>query len=211
MAELVYKERPAAGQAEGLLVLHHGRGTSELDLLPLADVLDPERRLHVAAPRGPIQFPGTPGYHWYAVPRVGYPDPETFRSSYRALAEFHDELWERTRIGPERTVLGGFSMGTVMSYALGLGGDRGAPRGILAFSGFVPTVEGWEPSLSDRRDTSVFISHGRSDPVIGVGFARQARELLEDAGLDVEYHESDAGHQIDPVSLSHAVAWLRSA
>jgi phospholipase/carboxylesterase len=208
MASLIFEERPAVGQATGLLVLHHGRGTSELDLLPLADVLDPEQRLHVAAPRGPFQFPGAPGYHWYAVPRVGHPDPDTFHSSYRALAAFHDELWERTGLGPEQTVVGGFSMGTVMSYALGLGGERPAPRGILGFSGFVPTVEGWEPSLSDRQDTRAFISHGRRDPVIEVGFGRRARELLEGGGLEVEYHESDAAHQIDPVSLRAAVRWL---
>jgi phospholipase/carboxylesterase len=98
-----------------------------------------------------------------------------------------------------------------MSYALGLSGDRPAPRGILGFSGFVPTVEGWEPSLSDRQATRVFISHGRNDPVIEVSFGRRARELVEGGGLNVDYHESDAGHQIDPVSLGHAVAWLRSA
>ena len=210
MESLIFEERPAAGQATGLLVLHHGRGTSELDLLPLADALDPEQRLHVAAPRGPFRFPGAPGNHWYAVMRVGYPDPETFDASYRALAAFHDELWQRTGLGPEQTVLGGFSMGTVMSYALGFGGDRPAPRGILAFSGFVPTVEGWQPQLSDRESTKVFIAHGRNDPVIEVGFARRALELLRAGGLDVDYHESDAAHQIDPVGLRHAVQWLSS-
>ncbi len=208
MASLVFKERPAVGQPTGLLVLSHGRGTSELDLLPLADVLDPQRRLHVAAPRGPLQFSGVPGYHWYAVPRVGHPDPATFEASRSALAAFHDELWEQTGLGPDQTVLGGFSMGTVMSYALGLSDDRPAPAGILALSGFVPTVEGWEPSLSDRQDTRVFISHGRNDPVISVEFARRAHELLERGGLEVEYHESEAAHQIDPVSLRNAVRWI---
>jgi phospholipase/carboxylesterase len=208
MAALPLRERPATEQPAGLLVLHHGRGTSELDLLPLADVLDPERRLHVVAPRGPLQLPGAPGYHWYAVPRVGYPDPTTFDAAYRALAAFHDELWERTGVPPERTVLGGFSMGTVMSYALGLGADRPAPRGILAFSGFIPTVETWQPHLSDRRTTNVFIAHGRNDPVIEVGFARRARELLEAGGLPVEYHESDMAHGIAPSSIRDASAWL---
>ena len=47
-------------------------------------------------------------------------------------------------------MFGGFSMGSVMSYSLGLGADRPAPAGILAFSGFIPVVEGWEPSLEDR-------------------------------------------------------------
>jgi phospholipase/carboxylesterase len=205
---LVHNERPAEGDAEGLLVLHHGRGTDEHDLLPLADALDPERRLHVVTPRGPLTLPGSPGYHWYVVPRVGYPDPETFAAAYRQLAGLHDELWERTGVGPERTVLGGFSMGSVMSYALGLGPDRPPPAGVLAFSGFIPTVDGWEPDLASRAGLPVFIAHGRNDPVMNVEFARRARELLSAGGLEVSYHESDVGHQIDPAQIPIAITWL---
>src|SRR5947208_11679449 len=127
MSDLVYRERPADGDPEGLLVLHHGRGADEADLLSLADVLDPQRRLHVATPRAPLTLPGWPGFHWYVVPRVGYPDPETFHASFGKLAEFHDELWERTGVAPERTVLGGFSMGSVMSYSTGLSAERPQP------------------------------------------------------------------------------------
>src|SRR5918998_121656 len=144
---LIHRERPAGGDPEGLLVLHHGRGADEHDLLGLADALDPRRRLHVVTPRAPLTLPGWPGFHWYVVPRVGHPDPATFGDSTAALADLHDELWERTGFAPGQTVLGGFSMGTVMSYALGLGPGRPAPAGILAFSGFVPTVDGWQPDL----------------------------------------------------------------
>jgi phospholipase/carboxylesterase len=210
---LDFRERPAAGEAEGLLVLHHGRGADEHDLLPLADVLDPGRRRHVVTPGGPLRLPGWPGRHWYAVPRVGYPDPDTFRAAYAALAEFHDELWARTGLGPERTVLGGFSMGAVMSHALGLGPDRPAPAGILAFSGFVPTVEGWAPDVADRAraGTRAFLAHGRHDPVIGVEFGRRAEALLQAGGIAVEYLEGDAAHQIDPAHVPAAVAWLDAA
>lgn len=210
MAEILLQlERPAASaQAEGLLVLHHGRGTDERDLLGLADALDPEERLRVVTPRAPLTVDGSPGYHWYLVPRVGYPDPETFHAARAALAELHDRLWEETGIGPERTVLGGFSMGAVMSYAMALGADRPAVAGILAFGGFVPTVEGWEPSLADRTDTRAFVSHGRNDPVIDVEFARRARELLEAGGLSVVYRESELGHQIEPAHLVEARGWL---
>ncbi len=211
MSELIFRERPAAGEAEGLLVLHHGRGADENDLLGLGDVLDPQRRLHVATPRAPLTLPGWPGYHWYVVPRVGYPDPDTFHAAYRELAAFHDELWERTGLGPERTVLGGFSMGSVMSYSLGLGADRPAPAGILAFSGFVPVVDGWQPELEGRKGVRAFIAHGRRDPVMEVGFARRARELLEAGGLEVEYHESDAAHHIDPAHVEPARLWLATA
>ena len=209
MTELVYVERPSAlPQPEGLLFLHHGRGTSEQDLLPLADALDPQRRLLVVSARGPLRLEGMPGYHWYRVLRVGYPDPGTFEQSTAALGDLHDELWESTGIGPERTVLGGFSMGTVMSYALGLHPDRPSVAGILAFSGFIPTVPGWEPELAERTLTSVLIAHGVHDPVIGVEFARRARELLEGAGLEVDYRESDAQHYIEPADVERARAWL---
>jgi phospholipase/carboxylesterase len=207
MTDLTYLERPADGQAAGLLVLHHGRGSDERDLLGLADVLDPARRLHVVTPRAPLTL-GGPGYHWYVVPRVGYPDADTFHGAYASLAAFHDELWARTGLAPAQTVFGGFSMGSVMSYSLGLGADRPAPAGILAFSGFVPVVEGWQPDLAGRPDVRAFIAHGRRDPVMEVGFARRARELLETGGLDVEYHESDAAHHIDPAHVPAAVDWL---
>jgi phospholipase/carboxylesterase len=205
---LVYQERSAVSEPEGLLVLHHGRGADEYDLLGLADVLDPGRRLHVVTPRAPLTLPGWPGRHWYVVPRVGYPDPDTFHAAFAGLADFHDELWERTGLIPAQTILGGFSMGSVMGYALGLAGSRPPPGGILAFSGFIPTVEGWEPHPADRTTTRVFVAHGRNDPIMSVDFARRARELLEAGGLDVSYHESEAAHHIDPAHVPAAVEWL---
>ena len=205
---LVYRERPAAGDPAGLLILHHGRGSDEHDLLGLADVLDAERRLHVVTPRAPLQFRGQPGHHWYAVPRVGYPDPATFHEGYDELAAFHDQTWARTGIGPERTVLGGFSQGSVMSYALGLPADRPLPAGLLIFSGFIPTVSGWRADLASRAQLPVFQAHGRRDPVIDVAFGRRDHARMLEAGLPVEFHESDAGHQIDPAHIPAATRWL---
>jgi phospholipase/carboxylesterase len=210
LSELRFRERPPADEPDGLLILHHGRGADELDLLGLADVLDPAQRLHVVTPRAPLTLPGSSGYHWYTVPRVGYPDPATFFAAQGKLGELHDELWQRLGIAPERTVLGGFSMGAVMSYALGLDNARPAPAGILAFSGFIPTVEGWAPELASRAQLRALIAHGRADPVIDVGFARAAARRLRDAGLAVEYRESSATHQIDRAGLGAATAWLAS-
>jgi len=208
VSALVYRERPATGEPEGLLILHHGRGSDEHDLLTLADVLDPARRLHVVTPRAPLQLPGSPGYHWYLVPRVGYPDPETFDAARTALGELHDELWQATGIAPARTVVGGFSMGAVMSYAMAFDARRPAPAGVLAFSGFIPTVEGWDPDLEERSSVRAFVAHGRQDRVIAVEFARAAVERLRGAGVPVEYRESDAAHHIDPRELPAAGAWL---
>jgi phospholipase/carboxylesterase len=208
VSALFFAERAAAGEAEGLLVLHHGRGSDERDMLGLAEELDLERRMHVVAPRAPLVLAGSPGYHWYLVPRVGYPDPATFAASYAALADLHDELWERTGIDAPRTVLGGFSMGCVMSYALALGTDRPAPAAVMCFSGFVPTVDGWHADQDGRAGMRALITHGRRDPVISVEFARRAHALLGEAGVDVQYREFDGGHHLDPTYTTAAREWL---
>jgi phospholipase/carboxylesterase len=98
-------------------------------------------------------------------------------------------------------VIGGFSMGAVMSYAVGLGMGRPSPAGIVALSGFVPTVDGWDAELGGREGLPVLIHHGRLDPVIDIEFGRRAHELLEDGGLDVTYLESDASHGLPPEIL----------
>jgi phospholipase/carboxylesterase len=209
VSALTFAERPpAGGEASGLLVLHHGRGTDERDLLGLGEALDPQHRLHLILPRAPLRLPGSRGYHWYVVPRVGYPDPASFHTAYASLGELHEELWRRTGLGPERTVLGGFSMGAVMSYALALGADRPPPTGVMAFSGFIPVVAGWEAHPADRTAVRAFIAHGREDPVIAVDFARRARAQLTAASLRVDYHESPGGHEIIPAQIPPARACL---
>ena len=196
--------REPAGEPDGALVLFHGRGADEHDLVPLLDVLDPKRRLLGLTPRGPLSLPPG-GAHWYVVPRVGYPDAETFRESYALASEWLDAL----AVPLERTVLGGFSQGAVMSFALGLGSDRPRPAGIVAFSGFVPTVEGWEPDFAGA--PPVAIGHGTYDPVISVEFGRRARGVLEEAGAAVLYRESPMPHTIDPRFVAELQPWLRSA
>jgi phospholipase/carboxylesterase len=188
-------ERPAAGEPEGALVLFHGRGADEHDLFPLLDALDPERRLQGYTPRGPLALPPG-GAHWYIVPRVGYPDPESFHVGYSAAAEWLDAL----PFPAERIVLGGFSQGAVMTYALGLGKGRPRPSALIALSGFIPTVDGWEPDL-EPPFPPIAIVHGEYDPVIPVEFARQARTVLEAAGAELLYRELPIAHTIDPAVL----------
>ena len=67
-------------------MLFHGRGADEHDLFPLADVLDPERRLVVVFPRGPLALPPG-GAHWYQVMRIGFPDPGTFLPTAKLAGE----------------------------------------------------------------------------------------------------------------------------
>ncbi len=198
---LVHLIREPQGDPRGALVLNHGRGTDEHDLRGLLDELDPERRLLGVTPGAPLTNVPPGGRHWYLVPRVGFPDPKTFADSYRLLTDFADGLLEDRGIAWDRTVIGGFSMGAVMSYAVALGEGRPSPAAIVALSGFVPTVEGWSPELESRRGLPAFVHHGRNDPVIDVRFAREARQLMADGGLEIEYLETDAGHWVPPQLL----------
>jgi phospholipase/carboxylesterase len=100
----------------------------------------------------------------------------------------------------ERIVIGGFSQGAVMSYALGLGEGRPRPAALLALSGFIPTVEGWAADL-EPPFPPIAIVHGVYDPVISVDFARAARAVLEEAGADPLYRELPIEHWIDPSVL----------
>ena len=207
LADLPHVLRPAAAEPAGALVLLHGRGADEHDLFPLLDMLDPERRLLGVTPRGPLSLPPG-GAHWYAVREIGFPDPSTFSPTYELLTGWLDALLNEHGVSHELLVLGGFSQGTVMSYALGLGAGRPVPAGIMALSGFVPTVEGWSADLAARRDLPVMIAHGSADTFISVDFARAARQELEAAGLQVTYRESPMPHTIDPRVIPDLQGWL---
>jgi phospholipase/carboxylesterase len=208
--ELVHRVRPPADEPEGALVLFHGRATDENDLFPLLDALDPSRRLLGVTPRGPLSLPPG-GAHWYAVREIGYPDPATFLGTVEACGAWLDALAEETGIPPERTVLGGFSQGAVMTYALGLATGRPRPAALIALSGFIPTVEGLTLDLERLPRPPVAIGHGVLDRVISVEWGRRVRSLLEGAGFDVLYREYPLPHAVDPSFVAELVPWVRAA
>ncbi|MES1246552.1 MAG: phospholipase [Actinomycetota bacterium] len=183
-------ERPAAGEAAGALVLLHGRGADEYDLFPLLDAIDPERRLHGFTPRGPLSLPPG-GAHWYALGGIPTPPKEHFDASLAELRAFVGGL------PYDRIVIGGFSQGCVMSYALSLGEGSPRPAALLALSGFIPRVPGFELDL-ESPFPPIVVAHGTYDPVIPVAFGREARDLLTGAGATVDYRESPIEHSIDP-------------
>jgi phospholipase/carboxylesterase len=202
--------REPASTPAGGLILTHGRGADTDDLEPLLDLLDPGRRLLGILPRGPLFLPPG-GRHWYIVRQVGFPDPATFLPTFEELAGHLDATLAEREIPWEQTAVGGFSQGAVMSYALALGAGRPRPAAVLAFSGFIPSVEGFDLALADRAGLPVSISHGSLDPVISVGFGRDARDRLTAAGVAVRYREDPVGHTISPGALAQARAVLEEA
>jgi phospholipase/carboxylesterase len=194
----------------GALVLTHGRGADADDLEPLLDLLDPHRRLLGILPRGPLFLPPG-GRHWYIVRQVGYPDPGTFLPTFEELASHLDSILAERAIPWAQAAVGGFSQGAVVSYALALGAGRPRPAAVVAFSGFIPSVEGFDLALADRAGLPVSISHGSLDPVISVTFGRDARDRLTAAGLAVRYREDAVGHTISPGALAQARAVLEEA
>jgi len=199
-------ERPAAGEPEGALVLLHGRGADERDLFPLLDALDPERRLLGVTPRGPLSLPPG-GAHWYRLGGIPTPDPATFFPTFEAAAAFLDAL----PVPMERVILGGFSQGAVMSWALGLGAGRPRPAAIVAMSGFMPEVPGFELDLGGLDGYPVAVVHGSLDPVIPVEFGRAASERARVAGADLLWRESPVPHTIDPRVLPELQAFVTAA
>ena len=200
MTELVARFRPAASQGgdsraetvDGALVLLHGRGADEHDLFPLLDLLDPERRLLGVTPGGPLHLPPG-GRHWYALGGIPTPDPVTFHGTVPQLAAFLDAL----PVPIERTVLGGFSQGAVMSWAMSLGPDRPRPAAVVAMSGFLPRVESWPLSPERLAGVPVAVAHGLLDPVIDARFGAEAAETLAAAGADVLRLETPVPHTVD--------------
>jgi phospholipase/carboxylesterase len=106
-------------------------------------------------------------------------------------------------------VIGGFSQGAVMTYALGLGAGRPRPAALVALSGFMPTVAGFELDL-EQPLPPVAIGHGVYDPVISVEWSRRARSALEAAGGDVLYREYPLPHAVDPRFLTELAPWIAS-
>lgn len=190
---LVARWREPADEPEGALVLLHGRGADENDLHPLLDLLDPGRRLLGVTPGGPLHLPPG-GRHWYSLGGIPTPDPETFLSTAPRLAAFLDAL----PVPLERVVLGGFSQGAVMSWAMTLGPDRPRPAAVVALSGFLPRVPGYPLDPGKLAGVPVAIAHGTLDPVIPFGFGAEAAETIAAAGADVLRLETDVPHMVDP-------------
>lgn len=193
---------PTEGRPPGLLLLH-GRGSDERDLVGLAGALDP--RLLVVSARAPARL--GPGYHWYDLYRVGEPEPAGFGRSLDLLGRFVEEIVAGYNIAPERLFLLGFSQGAVMSGAVTLTRPN-TVAGAVLLSGYLPLRSGLAIDEAGLRGRPVFIGHGTWDGVIGVDFGREANAFLTGIGADVTYREYPMEHSVGEAELRDIAAWL---
>lgn len=203
---------PAAGVPPGspVLVLMHGRGADPADLAPLRRFF-PEDVVVVlaAAPFEAAEWGYGPGRAWYLYEGEDRPEVETFRRAQAELEETVGRLPHLLGAEPGPLVLGGFSQGGTMSIAYALRRPDDV-AGVLNFSGFVvshPDVPLGD-AASAAAGTPVFWGHGTADPNIPFAMAREGRERLRAAGLEVEAHDYAIGHAIIPEELRDARTWL---
>ena len=206
MSDLIHRvlspRAASASQAPALLLIH-GRGSDELDLLSLASQLDP--RLLVLSVRAP--FPLGPGYHWYGLAAIGEPEPRTFASGLDALRRFITSAIVDYDIDPRRLFLLGFSQGAVMSGALILT-EPWVSAGTIMLSGYLPLRSGLAIEAAALRGHPVFVAHRVADSVIPVTFGRESRDYLTQAGAEITYREYPIAHQISSEELAEIARWL---
>jgi len=191
-----------------LLVLLHGRGSDEQDLMGLARFL-PAGAI-VVTPRAP--FPGAPwgygpGWAWYRFLSGTTPEPESFEAGQRALAEFLAELPGTLPVTPGPLVLGGFSQGGTSALAYALRHPGQVPL-VMNLSGFVATHPSVAIAAKTVRDTAIFWGHGTMDPAIPFAHAESGRAALTAAGADLTARDYPAGHTITQAELRDVTSWL---
>jgi phospholipase/carboxylesterase len=187
------------------IVLLHGLGSDELDLLSLASQLGP--RLYAVSVRAPLTYPGG-GFTWYDLeghgPGLG---SESIEAALDALVEFLEDIVQRYPIDPNRLFLGGFSMGAAMAGALTLLHPEKVV-GTLMTSGYLPPDSGDRYRIKDARDKPFFQGHGLYDNVVPLEGARMTRDYLRSVGVRLTYKEYPIAHQLSADELKDLVAWF---
>jgi len=201
---VLFPENPAA-QKHPTVIMLHGRGSDEEDLLGIAPMFD--ERFLIISVRAPYEFPYG-GYTWFDLEQIGSPDLPTFNESYRKLCLFLDDVRSGYPVNTSALILFGFSMGTVMSYAVGLTRPE-IIRAVAANSGILPEVASLNYRWRELENTEFFITHGTVDPVIPIDHARRARDLMTHSTARVTYREYPVPHTLGEEALADVLEWTR--
>jgi phospholipase/carboxylesterase len=195
---------PRAAGLSRTLVLLHGYGADEHDLLPIAQQLDP--RLRAVSLQGPVSMGG--GMRaWFNLAQgargISF-DPDEARQGLRAASEAVEEI---ARSSP-RPLLLGFSQGAAMALGVALMRPELA-AGVISLSGVPPVLEPQDLAPADKlRGFPVFAAHGLHDPLLPIDLGRTVRDELTRLGLSLTWREYPMGHMVIPQEIDDARAWL---
>lgn len=197
---LAHRYLPADRAGQPTLVLLHGTGGNEDDLLPLG------RRLAESAgllsPRGAVSENGMP--RWFRRLAEGVFDQADLAERTDELADFLADAARAYGFGEDRVIAVGFSNGANIAASLLLR----RPEALRAAVLFAPMVPFEPEALPDLSHAGVFVSAGRVDPICPPEQAERLVELLSDAGAAVTLRWHDGGHAVDPDHVDQADDWL---
>jgi phospholipase/carboxylesterase len=205
---LAYKVAPIVGKRNAhhpALILLHGRGTDEDDLLDLVPYFD--SRFLIFSVRAPFRF-RYGGYMWFEIDEMGDANIEQLEISHQYLSNFIDEIQKTRSIDPNNIFLFGFSMGAMIALHLALMQTKQI-KGVIAHSGFIPQHQQLQYRLDNLSLTSFLIIHGIRDPIVPIELARRSYEILLQAKADVVYREYSIQHTIDEDSMRDTSYWLQ--
>jgi phospholipase/carboxylesterase len=187
-----------------MVILIHGRGADANDLADLAPMLDTSDGARFVFPNAPKPFEAYPGMTYGWTWFDGWPPRlDSVAASRELLLRFLGEI--TTRYPTTSLIVAGFSQGGMMALDVGLRATENV-AGVIAMSGGL--YEEDLPNLAAHAHVPVLIAHGTQDEVVPVNYARRARRVLEDAGLNVEYHEYPMDHQVVMEEMAVAKAFI---
>lgn len=195
--------------AERLLILLHGWSAEQHHLAAYVPLVDPDERFTAACPRAPHDLPEGDGASWYDRSDTG-PDPASFHAAVDAIDAFVADEMARAGVGPERTVLGGFSQGGFLALALTLRPSAPAFAGVWAMCCALPEIDGLELELGagSGHGRPALIQVGEHDPIITPDRGRAAASALAEAGWNVDTHGYEMAHSQRIEMMVDAKAWL---
>ncbi len=208
LIHLVRHPTPSNSSPPPLLLLSHGLGSHEADLLGLAPYLDP--RFLIISVRAP--HPYGPGYTWFNLeirPDQIIADMEQAAASMEQLQTFLQEAISTYGADPQQVYLMGFSQGGIMSLCLTLS-DPQQIAGVVVMSGRMPD-EAVFPLPTDPapfQDLPILVVHGLYDPVLPIQEGRRIRDRLQTLPVQLTYQEYPMAHQVSQESLRDITLWL---
>ena len=192
---------PGVAAESRTLLLLHGTGGNEDDLIPLGHALLPGAAL--LSPRGQVLERGMPRF--FRRLAEGVFDEPDLRARTAELAEFVESATASYGIDARRIIAVGFSNGANIAASLLLL-RPGVLAGAVLFRAMVPLVPEVRPDLHGTR---VLIGSGRGDPLVPVSDVERLAAMLEEGGAEVTIHWENAGHQLTQGDVDAARAWLR--